>query len=60
MPGAPEDVVKVKESYTGQYLRPVLARSAASGRLREAESEGANKRAESESANKKSKRQAAE
>jgi excinuclease ABC subunit A len=24
--GTPEDVVKVKESYTGQYLKPVLAR----------------------------------
>jgi excinuclease ABC subunit A len=43
--GTPEDVVKVKESYTGQYLKPVLARSAASGRLRGAESEAANKRA---------------
>ncbi len=45
--GTPEDVVKVKESYTGQYLKPVLARSKAapSGRLREAESEGASKRA---------------
>ncbi|MBS0251225.1 MAG: hypothetical protein JSR78_09185, partial [Proteobacteria bacterium] len=52
--GTPEDIVKVKESYTGQYLKPVLARSksAPSGRLREAESEGANKRA--------SKKQAAE
>jgi excinuclease ABC subunit A len=50
--GTPEDVVKVKESYTGQYLKPVLARSAASGRLRGAESEAANKRA--------SKKQAAE
>jgi excinuclease ABC subunit A len=26
--GTPEDVVKVKESYTGQYLKPVLARKA--------------------------------
>jgi excinuclease ABC subunit A len=24
--GTPEDVVKVKESYTGQYLKPVLGR----------------------------------
>jgi excinuclease ABC subunit A len=24
--GTPEDIVKVKESYTGQYLKPVLAR----------------------------------
>ncbi len=24
--GTPQDVVKVKESYTGQYLKPVLAR----------------------------------
>lgn len=24
--GTPENVVKVKESYTGQYLKPVLAR----------------------------------
>jgi excinuclease ABC subunit A len=24
--GTPEDVAKVKESYTGQYLKPVLSR----------------------------------
>lgn len=24
--GTPEDIAKVKESYTGQYLKPVLAR----------------------------------
>ncbi|WP_156150788.1 hypothetical protein [Hyphomicrobium sp. 99] len=24
--GTPEDVAKTKESYTGQYLKPVLAR----------------------------------
>ncbi len=50
--GTPEDVVKVKESYTGQYLKPVLARSksAPSGRLREAESEGANKKAKKQAA----------
>jgi excinuclease ABC subunit A len=43
--GTPEDVVKVKESYTGQYLKPVLARKPApGGRLPERESEGANKR----------------
>ena len=29
--GTPEDVAKTKESYTGQYLKPVLARGAASG-----------------------------
>jgi len=39
--------VKVKESYTGQYLKPVLGRSksAPGGRLPERESDGANKRA---------------
>jgi excinuclease ABC subunit A len=60
--GTPEDVVKTKESYTGQYLKPVLARSksAPGGRLAERESPGANKNSESEAANKKSKRQAAE
>ncbi|MFA7305147.1 MAG: excinuclease ABC subunit UvrA [Hyphomicrobium sp.] len=60
--GTPEDVVKVKESYTGQYLKPVLARSksAPGGRLAERESPGANKNSESEAANKKAKRQAAE
>jgi excinuclease ABC subunit A len=25
--GTPEDVVRVKRSYTGQFLRPVLARA---------------------------------
>ncbi|WP_290978777.1 hypothetical protein [Hyphomicrobium sp.] len=45
MPGTPEDVVKVKESYTGQYLKPVLARKPApSGRLAERQSEGASKK----------------
>ena len=29
--GTPEDVVKVKRSYTGQFLKPVLARSKRSG-----------------------------
>ena len=29
--GTPEDVARTKESYTGQYLKPVLARGAASG-----------------------------
>jgi excinuclease ABC subunit A len=48
--GTPEDVASVKESYTGQYLKPVLARAPA-GRLPAGESEGANK---------KPKRQAAE
>ena len=44
--------MKVKESYTGQYLKPVLARSksAPSGRLAERESEGANKRAKKQAA----------
>ena len=27
--GTPEDVVKVKRSYTGQFLKPVLERKAA-------------------------------
>jgi excinuclease ABC subunit A len=30
--GTPEDVARVKESYTGQYLRELLGRRAASGR----------------------------
>ena len=30
--GAPEDVAKVKESYTGQYLRDLLGRRSANGR----------------------------
>ena len=43
--GTPEDVAKVKESYTGKYLRDLLARRPApSGRLPAGESEGANKR----------------
>ena len=42
--GTPEDVAKVKESYTGKYLRDLLARRAPSVRLREAESEGATKK----------------
>jgi excinuclease ABC subunit A len=29
--GTPEDIVKVKRSYTGQFLKPVLARSRRSG-----------------------------
>ena len=50
--GTPEDVVATKESYTGQYLKPVMARapSAPSGRLREAVSEGASKRAKKQAA----------
>jgi excinuclease ABC subunit A len=44
-------VVKVKESYTGQYLKPMLARKPApSGRLAERESEGANKKAKKQAA----------
>jgi excinuclease ABC subunit A len=44
--GTPEDVAKVKESYTGRYLKDLLARRplAPSGRLPGGESEGANKR----------------
>ncbi len=34
--GAPEDVAKVKASYTGQYLRPVLARKSKNGAKRQA------------------------
>ena len=34
--GTPEDVVKVKRSYTGQFLAPVLAKSRASKRARDA------------------------
>jgi excinuclease ABC subunit A len=50
--GTPEDVAKTKESYTGQYLKPVLARNKAapSGRVREAESDGANKKAKRQAA----------
>jgi len=32
--GTPEDIVKVKRSYTGQFLAPVLARRAAKGKKR--------------------------
>ncbi|CEJ89127.1 UvrABC system protein A (UvrA protein)(Excinuclease ABC subunit A)(Excinuclease ATPase subunit) [Hyphomicrobium sp. GJ21] len=56
--GTPEDVVKVKESYTGQYLKPVLARRAAAGSTKE--SRDAHQKSESEGTAKKSKRQAAE
>jgi hypothetical protein len=35
--GTPEDVAKVKESYTGQYLRELLGRRAASGKKQAAE-----------------------
>jgi excinuclease ABC subunit A len=31
-PGTPEDVAKVKESYTGRYLRELLGRRSAHGR----------------------------
>ena len=53
--GTPEDVVKVKESYTGQYLKPVLARgaskkSAPGGRLDEGESPVANKKLKKQAA----------
>jgi excinuclease ABC subunit A len=34
--GTPEDVAKVKESYTGQYLRELLGRRVSAGRKREA------------------------
>ena len=30
--GTPEEVVRVKRSYTGQFLKPVLARRDASGK----------------------------
>ncbi len=56
--GTPEDVVKVKESYTGQYLKPVLARRVAAGSTKE--SRDAHQKSESEGTTKKSKRQAAE
>ncbi len=56
--GTPEDVVKVKESYTGQYLKPVLARRVAAGSTKE--SRDAHQKSESEGTAKKSKRQAAE
>jgi excinuclease ABC subunit A len=56
--GTPEDIVKVKESYTGQYLKPVLARRAAAGSTKE--SRDAHQKSESEGTAKKSKRQAAE
>jgi hypothetical protein len=42
-------VVK-KESYKGQYLKPVLARNAASGRLDGGESEGSNKKLKKQAA----------
>ncbi|MGE0052763.1 MAG: excinuclease ABC subunit UvrA [Hyphomicrobium sp.] len=64
--GTPEDVAKVKESYTGKYLRDLLARrpvSAPSGRLDSTDASGhpkRNKDAESPATTKKSKRQAAE
>ena len=32
--GTPEDVVKVKRSYTGQYLKPVLERKEARGKVK--------------------------
>ncbi|HYX81112.1 MAG TPA: excinuclease ABC subunit UvrA, partial [Gemmatimonadales bacterium] len=35
--GAPEDVAKVKESYTGQYLKELLKRRAARGKREAAE-----------------------
>jgi excinuclease ABC subunit A len=35
--GTPEDVAKVKESYTGQYLKELLGRRAASGKKQAAE-----------------------
>lgn len=56
--GTPEDIVKVKESYTGQYLKPVLARRVAAGSTKE--SRDAHQKSESEGTAKKSKRQAAE
>ena len=58
--GTPEDIAMVKESYTGQYLKPVLARGAASGRLHASTPSGRHAAGESEGASKKSKRQAAE
>jgi excinuclease ABC subunit A len=30
--GTPEDIVREKRSYTGQFLKPVLARGSASGK----------------------------
>jgi len=57
--GSPEDVVKVKESYTGQYLKPVLGRSkSAPGSTKE--SRDTQQKSESSGANKKLKKQAAE
>jgi excinuclease ABC subunit A len=52
MPVTPEDGAATKESYTGQYLKPVMARapSAPSGRLPAGESEGASKRAKKQAA----------
>jgi excinuclease ABC subunit A len=53
--GTPEDVAKVKESYTGRYLRELLARrpagaSAPGGRLAERESPGAKKKSKKQQA----------
>lgn len=49
--GTPQDVAATKASYTGQYLKPVMARkpatpSAPSGRLAAGKSEGATKNSE--------------
>ncbi|HVJ78967.1 MAG TPA: excinuclease ABC subunit A, partial [Hyphomicrobium sp.] len=57
--GSPEDVVKVKESYTGQYLKPVLGRSKSAPDSTK-ESRNAQQKSESPGANKKLKKQAAE
>lgn len=46
--------MKVKESFTGQYLKPVLARSAASGLHAGGVSKAANKKRGGAGANKKS------
>ncbi len=32
--GTPEDIVKVKRSYTGEFLKPVLGRGAGRGKKR--------------------------
>ena len=62
--GTPEDVAKVKESYTGRYLKDLLVRRGApSGRHAGADTRGHPKReqvAESPGATKKNKNQAAE
>ncbi|MEQ1934121.1 MAG: hypothetical protein ABL962_09610, partial [Fimbriimonadaceae bacterium] len=39
--GTPEEVVKVKRSYTGQFLAPVLARKEARGRGKKSRVEAA-------------------